>query len=200
MAILRKSPKQERSKSIFDAILLAAARILPEQGFAKSTTNKIAELAGVSIGSLYQYFPNKESLVTALLERHVNKHIKLVETKLGETEIGDIDPVLNLLIRPILEDVIAHRKLLRVISAQVFSDGGIEFVVSGRKKLVEIIQGLLEKNRQKLPESLRPLHASYLIVNGVSGLVEALIFDERPVEFQQELIDETILLVRKYLT
>ncbi|MDH0340520.1 TetR/AcrR family transcriptional regulator [Chromobacterium haemolyticum] len=66
----RKQPGQARSRHVVAAILEAAARILERDGYAGLTTNKAAELAGVSIGSLYQYFPNKQALVAALHSRH----------------------------------------------------------------------------------------------------------------------------------
>lgn len=61
----RKLPQQERSKVTVDAILIAAAHILTENGYDNASTNRIAERAGVSISSLYQYFPNKEAIMTA---------------------------------------------------------------------------------------------------------------------------------------
>src|SRR5438552_3934720 len=67
----RKRPRQARSQATVDAILEATTRILLKQGFDSLTTNAAAAAAGVSIGSLYQYFPNKEALVAALIERHV---------------------------------------------------------------------------------------------------------------------------------
>ncbi|HEY0947216.1 MAG TPA: TetR/AcrR family transcriptional regulator [Opitutaceae bacterium] len=67
----RKKPSQSRSQATVDVILDAAARIFVETGFDAATTNAIAERAGVSIGSLYQYFPNKLALLAALKERHV---------------------------------------------------------------------------------------------------------------------------------
>ena len=67
----RKKPRQSRSQATVDVILDAAARIFVETGFAAATTNAIAERAGVSVGSLYQYFPNKLALLAALKERHV---------------------------------------------------------------------------------------------------------------------------------
>lgn len=66
----RKKPRQARARATVDAILIAAAHSLKTEGFEHATTNRIAELAGVSIGSLYQYFPNKVSIVGALRERH----------------------------------------------------------------------------------------------------------------------------------
>lgn len=65
----RKKPAQSRSAETVHIILEGAARILEERGFAGYTTNAIAERAGVSIGSLYQYFPGREALRSALIER-----------------------------------------------------------------------------------------------------------------------------------
>ncbi len=68
----RKTPVQERSRRTVDEILGAAARILVEDGYSALTTNDVAAAAGVSIGSLYQYFPNKDALLRALVERHLD--------------------------------------------------------------------------------------------------------------------------------
>jgi AcrR family transcriptional regulator len=65
----RKAPAQSRAVETVEAVLEAAARILEEQGFAGYTTNAVAERAGVSVGSLYQYFPGKDAITVALIER-----------------------------------------------------------------------------------------------------------------------------------
>jgi AcrR family transcriptional regulator len=67
----RKSPSQERSRQTVERILEAAARIFHEQGYTGATTNDIADEADVSVGSLYQYFPNKDALLVALTQRHI---------------------------------------------------------------------------------------------------------------------------------
>ena len=69
----RKRPKQARSSRLVEAILQAAVRVLEREGAAGFTTVRVAERAGVSVGSLYQYFPNKEALVGALIEHHVER-------------------------------------------------------------------------------------------------------------------------------
>src|SRR5689334_9527401 len=69
----RKRPRQARSKATVDTILDATTRVLVKQGFDRLSTNAVAVTAGVSIGSLYQYFPNKEALVLALIDRHVEQ-------------------------------------------------------------------------------------------------------------------------------
>lgn len=68
----RKLPRQRRSAETVERILTAAARIFDERGYGGTTTNHVALEAGVSIGSLYQYFPNKDALLVALAERHVD--------------------------------------------------------------------------------------------------------------------------------
>jgi len=68
--VARKAPKQKRAKIMVATILEATARILEEGGGA-FTTNHIARRAGVSIGSLYQYFPNVDAIMAALIEKHV---------------------------------------------------------------------------------------------------------------------------------
>ena len=76
---LRKKPQQMRSKLMFDNILKASTRVLEEVSFEKFTTNKVAEAAGISIGSLYQYFPNKQSILIELERIAIDKMTKNIE-------------------------------------------------------------------------------------------------------------------------
>lgn len=74
----RKLPRQARSRALVDAILDAAAHILAERGREALNTNIVAEKAGVSIGSLYQYFPNREAIIAAVADRHGHRIYHLV--------------------------------------------------------------------------------------------------------------------------
>jgi AcrR family transcriptional regulator len=77
-SVMRKTPRQARSKATIEVLLQAAARILGQRGWAGLTTNAVAEAAGVSIGSLYQYFPNKLALVEAVRLRHFDELLALL--------------------------------------------------------------------------------------------------------------------------
>ena len=74
----RKNASQERSRATVDTLLAATARVLVKEGYDHASTNKIADAAGVSIGSLYQYFPSKEALVAAVIERHTSGMLEIV--------------------------------------------------------------------------------------------------------------------------
>lgn len=80
----RRHPKQERSRQTVEAVLEAVRRVLRRQGAEAVTTNRVAEVAGVSIGSLYQYFPNKEAIFMALHERHVEGVRHLIERTMAD--------------------------------------------------------------------------------------------------------------------
>ena len=98
----RKRPQQERSRIAVEAILEATTRILTEEGYEKANTNRIAERAGVSIGSLYQYFPNKESLMNALMVKHSDEIIELVESKLISFYDSPVEIVIPEIVKAVL--------------------------------------------------------------------------------------------------
>ncbi len=76
---LRRKPKQVRSGETFTVIVEAAAHVLLEHGYAKATTNRIAERAGVSIGSLYQYFDSKDAVFVAVMQNYIEQLAKAVQ-------------------------------------------------------------------------------------------------------------------------
>lgn len=81
----RKRPNSQRAQATVEAILQATAELIESSGYANLTTNHVAQRAGISIGSLYQYFPNKESICRALAERH----FKLISERYSHN-LGDL--------------------------------------------------------------------------------------------------------------
>lgn len=86
----RKRPRQRRSEVTVEAILEATARILEERGLDSLTTNAVAELAGVSVGSLYQFFPNKTSLLAELIRRQRSELCERV-TAVASQSVDDLE-------------------------------------------------------------------------------------------------------------
>lgn len=102
----RRIPRQSRSRALVEAILEATARVLSERGYAGTNTNVVAEVAGVSVGSVYQYFPNKDSLIAALHERHALQMNTAMESSLADTRPLDLRGRLTALVQAWLA---AHR-------------------------------------------------------------------------------------------
>src|SRR5437762_14158570 len=94
----RKNASQERSRATVDALVEATARILVRQGFDKASTNRIAEVAGVSVGSLYQYFPSKEALVAAVVERHQQEIMQTVRGELADVLAQPVEQAVRKLV------------------------------------------------------------------------------------------------------
>src|SRR5687767_1375689 len=86
----RKQPRQARSKAMVDAILDAAARVFVEDGLEAATTNRIAREAGVSVGSLYQYFPSKQAVLVELHRREIERGNDLILDKLSDSSEPDL--------------------------------------------------------------------------------------------------------------
>ena len=111
----RKTPRQARSGATVDAIVEAAARILETGGFDAYTTNAVAKLAGVSIGSLYQYFPTKEAITVRLIARETDA----LSRKIAEidTTIGGRAP-LEQLVRVAVEQQFRRPALARLLDIE----------------------------------------------------------------------------------
>lgn len=115
----RKTPRQARSKHLVEAILEAAARVFEQHGFERGNTNRIAELAGVSVGSLYQYFPNKKALVTALHARHMQEVGQLLSQGLRSGATQPLAATIDHLVCALLHIHHQHARLQRVLHMEM---------------------------------------------------------------------------------
>ncbi|MDO7512531.1 TetR/AcrR family transcriptional regulator [Acinetobacter baumannii] len=111
----RKRPRQARSVATFEAILEAAARILESLGFAGFNTNAVAELAGVSIGSLYQYFPSKDALIVELIRRERAKLSNHIVEVIQQSDAADLKEKLKLIIDAAVKHQLSRPRLARTL-------------------------------------------------------------------------------------
>lgn len=164
----RRRPKQRRARQTVDAVLDAAVRVLKREGFNAITTNRIAEVAGVSIGSVYQYFPDKRAIFVALHQRHVDQIDRMVETKLIEHAASSLDDLVRAMVEGMIEahatDPELHELLLTEVPHR--ADGTRDFAVRlhGAFRLAISSRGHELKRRRDLDK----------IVFIVTHMVEAL--------------------------
>ncbi len=95
----RKSPRQARAVATQDAILDAATHIIAKGGLAAFNTNAVAARAGVSIGSLYQYFPNKDALMVALIHRQQEQQLSSVQAAAATADHKDLPATVRAIVR-----------------------------------------------------------------------------------------------------
>jgi len=119
LVVPRKTPRQARAVATVEAILDATARILVKDGYHRMTTNRVAEAAGVSIGSLYEYFPSKEALVMALAERHEQAAIAQVERSLAAHVGAPLSAALQHLVEALLAAHAVHPQLHRALHEEL---------------------------------------------------------------------------------
>lgn len=114
----RKQPRQVRAELTRRRILDAAAHVFAEYGYAAGTTNRIAERARVSIGSLYQYYPNKDSILVELLTRHLDAGMADVPLDQDELLAKPIEGIMRFAVRNTIENHRDDPQLLRVMMEQ----------------------------------------------------------------------------------
>ena len=194
----RKRPRQERSQATVDTLLKATARVLVREGFDGLTTNGVAHQAGVSIGSLYQYFPNKEALVAALIERHIEKMNSLVFAELARVATLPIAAAARCVIELTIRAHAIDPKLHRVLTEQVPRVGRLAKLREGDEICHRMVAGLLAARREEL--AIRDVDlAAFLLVSTIEAVVHraALLYPDRLED--PRLIDEVTLLVTRYL-
>jgi len=196
---LRRRPVQERSSVTVDAILQAAAELFCDLGYDRASTNRIAERAGVSIGSLYQYFANKEAILGALLSNHHRQVHTIVDASLAELENPKVslDVGLERLLARLLDLHGEDPKLTRVLTEEVphlahgAADG--DEVDHYAARLVQVLQ-------RRPDVSVRNVEiAAHLVVTTVDALTRWLVHGA-PRQFDAGAgIREAVMMLRRYL-
>jgi AcrR family transcriptional regulator len=196
----RKSASQKRSRLTVKALLDATARILVREGFDKASTNRIAEVTGVSVGSLYQYFPSKEALVAALVDRHRQDISLAVQGELAEAMQLPLKQGVRRLVTVAVK---AHRidpALHRALTEQIPRVGRLEKAETFNRENYALFRAYLERHRGKIHAVDLEL-ASFVCVTSIEALTHTAVLHQRIVsdEATEALIDEATRLVIGYL-
>ncbi|MGO8998766.1 MAG: TetR/AcrR family transcriptional regulator [Polyangiaceae bacterium] len=195
----RKEPRQERARATVDAILSATAHVLVKEGYDRASTNRIALEAGVSVGSLYQYFPSKEALVAALIERHSIDMVSYLEERAARHPP-------NAPLRDMVRDVVhamveAHRvdpKLHRVLMEQVPRVGALKRLTEMDDKALLLIRAFLETRRAEIrPKNLKL--AAFLLSSLVEAVTHGAVLLHPEYLVDQGLVEETTEVICRYL-
>jgi AcrR family transcriptional regulator len=125
-ALTRREPKQQRSRQTVDAVLEAVQLVVTRYGTEAITTNRIAEVAGVSVGSLYQYFPDRRAILTALHDRHVDNVRQVIGQTTATCASASLQEFTQELVRGLVNVHAEAPELHEIVSAAV-PEGALGF-------------------------------------------------------------------------
>jgi len=195
-----RAPRQRRSKVTYDAVLEAAAQLLIERGYAATTTNHIAERAGVSIGSLYQYFPNKDAIAVELLQRHIVSGPSFMATEIARSMKDQSDPAQ--IVRCAVEAACDHHTdnpvLHRVLEEEVPHPAHIREAIQRNENLyVEALANWI--GRQRPRQVTDPSVAARLVFFLIKSMTHWYIVYQQGAIDREVFVDELTAIVMRYL-
>jgi len=195
----RKAARQERSQVTVDAILEAATRLFAEGGLEAVNTNQIAELAGVSIGSLYQYFPTKQAILGELIDRHSERTTAALVAKLADFAARPIAAVLREVVEILLEADTIDLDLHRVLLDKLPDAGRSEQRHGEIRRMTAVVREiLLERRGEELAVADRDV-AAVVLVHALEAVTNAVVFEFPDRLRDPALVDEITALATRYL-
>ncbi len=163
----RKQPLQERSRATVKALLQATAYVLRREGWERATTNRIAERAGVNIGSLYQYFPNRSALVAAVIDRLAERYLVRMEQVAAEIGDAPLDVALRRFVGEHLAIALADPPLQRAIIVEIPRVERLDLAVRTRKRLAEMLCATFARHARGAVDLERVANVVVRIVEGI---------------------------------
>jgi AcrR family transcriptional regulator len=196
--IPRKRPQQDRSRATVEAILDAAARILVRNGYNALTTNFVAEKAGVSIGSLYQYFPNKESLLGELMRRHTLVLEDGIEAVASQGQSSLLEDVVRAAIEHTVRAHLVDPALHRALSG-LPPLGKLDWEAKLAERMAARVKAAFVARRSEIVAPDLDL-AVYIVLRGVEAIVHNAATERLSDLKSGALTEEVTRMLVSYLT
>lgn len=191
----RKQPLQERARATVEAILDATAQVLVQEGYERASTNRIAKRAGVSVGSLYQYFPNKQALVLAVAQRHSYRKLERLQRHIVEMAGAPVKQAVRQYVHLMLE---AHQvdPALDVALLPHIIGLGLEQFLAFQQQVLMVVRAWMEQHKRELMVTDLDT-ATFVLVSAAESVVHGSLLQTGvdPAALEKELGD----LILRYL-
>lgn len=195
----RKQAQQRRSRLTVDAIVEAAARVVSQVGLDRASTNRIAEVAGVSIGSLYQYFPGKTALLAAVIEREADGDLEAMREVIDACRDRPLPEIVDRTVEHFVGRFARSPALYRWMLTYVPSLGQHPKVRAIASKGRALMCDLLTEHRAELAPGIDPALAAMILGSAVEGAAHNAVFERPETITDGTLTRELIELCRGYL-
>ncbi|MFJ2772596.1 TetR/AcrR family transcriptional regulator [Streptomyces sp. NPDC087300] len=194
----RKEPRQARAELTRERIVAAAAHVFAEHGYAAGTTNRIAERARISIGSLYQYYPNKDAILLELVNRHLDAGVLAAKEHEDGDEPESLEAIMRGFARATIDNHLDDPKLLQVMMEQTpRTPELLERITEYQRERVAATRDLLARHPEVRVADVDV--AAQLVVSTIETVVHQLVAAPRSVDVRR-LEDELVAMVTRYLT
>lgn len=193
---IRKQPHQERARATLDAILVAATRVLEREGLARLTTTRIADVAGVSVGSLYQYFPNREAIVGALIDQQLDTMLTTFRRLLVEQATLPLEDAVTTVLCGLLAVAGSHERLHAALYDEMSVAQRTERHQCTLDTYAELVAATLA-SRHDVDVADEKI-AARLIVHASDGVIRSLVASNDPAT-SCAVIREAVQMICRYL-
>jgi AcrR family transcriptional regulator len=191
----RKRPVQARAQATTDALVDATLQVLVREGYQRLTTTRVAERAGVSVGTLYQYFPDKRSLVTALKVRYFGLMLDAVGHAVSSAAHGPLEHVLRASLAALIDVKRSHLDLTKALREPMVELGGQALVHETLSHFAALLAPFLLERGASDSEAGR---RSTLLVAAIEGAISYAVFEEPRWLDEPWLVDELFALAAGY--
>ena len=171
---LRKTPRQERAKATVEVLLEATSQVLVDRGYANLTTTRVAHRAGVSVGTLYQYFADKAELVRALHRVRIERAFGAFASQAQQQGDVSIDARLEGMLHALLEVKLERPALLTALHAAMLELDGPAYFRNMIAQTQGLVREVFEDYREDLPGVDLDL-AAFILTNAVDGVMGAAV-------------------------
>ena len=194
----RRDPKQRRSQETIEAIFEATARILESTEPRELTTITIAKLSGYGVGTIYDYFPNKEAILVAMARRELEKTFQSVQKALTTDKPDDAETITRLALRALVRGFGGRLKLRRVLLETMISEGHSVELAAPVERIAQQLIGNEIGNAGDPVRRLRP-ESLYVLTRGIVGVIRASVMEGNTKFSQQTLENELTELAMAYI-
>lgn len=194
----RNKPKQARSQATVQAILDGAIRVFDQEGSDAATTSRIAEVAGVSVGTLYQYFADRDAILDALQDREFQRAAVMLGETLSDSDHESERHVAQAVISGLLQLYRNSPGLHRLLAVDGMRVSPSERVVAFDQKMVDILRGFFEVTPFQVARKNRHA-AAFVLYQSVRATMLAAICEEPAGLSDEVLVEEVTDLVVGHL-
>jgi len=192
----RKSPVQARSAVTIEALHAATIQVLVRDGLQRCTTTRIAERAGASVGTLYQYYPNRDALIAAVLERHLSAIAAAVGRACEDSEDRPVSDMASAFTRAFVGAKLRDVHVARALYAVAQERGGAEAAARMRDRIVSAVAKMLASATDVRFDA--PALTATIAVGALIGQVQTLFCGPAPSGFAERFEAELVALIAGY--